>query len=154
LLTIPTSWHFSSSSRRIQGPDHQFPPHLKPIQIYELRTTRKPKRQHCQPSHTPRPTHFLSHLIFLLLHSEQLCTTLLLVAIGFLSGVNSLSRVDAFHFPGEPPPPPPATVCNSESHSSGLAANDCNPIDMCGRSSVSIGMGICILDCCGGRAWE
>ena len=80
-------------------------------------------------------THFLSHLIFLLLHSEQLCTTLRLVATGF----RSYPTTD-FHFPGEPGTSP-------SSHSSGLAAKDCNP-------ATAVGGGSSYCDCldwiCGG----
>lgn len=82
-------------------------------------TTREPEGSVTSPPRDEAkqsPTHFLSHLIFLLRHSEQLCTTLLLVAIGFLSAPAPVTFTLLPGGPGDP-----------SSHSSGLAANDCSP---------------------------
>jgi hypothetical protein len=56
---------------------------LKPEALSMLLTARKPKTVSASSATVESlavQTHFLSHLIFLLLHSEQLCTILRRVA--------------------------------------------------------------------------
>lgn len=85
-----------------------------------------PASAFCVPLQT-QAAHFLSHLIFLLLHSEQLCTILLRAICGLRRFAPAPAPPCPPAPPAEPAPPGPPSIpssCISSSSSSSIPAGE------------------------------